>query len=47
MASPSANGNKSNSSRHEGGDLHLLTLEEEVTLVANHLRAVQDELKMA
>ena len=47
MGSPSADGNKSDSSRREGGDPHLLALEEEVAIAANHLRVIQDELKMA
>ena len=47
MGFPSTDGNKSNSSRHDGGGTYLLTLEEEVTLAANHLRVVQDKLRMA
>ena len=47
MGSPSADGNKSDSSRREGGEPHLLALEEEVAIAANHLRAVQDELRIA
>jgi hypothetical protein len=46
MGSPSTYGNKSDSSEHEGGDPHLLTLEEEVILVADCLRAIQGEPRM-
>jgi hypothetical protein len=46
MESPSIYKKKSGSSEHKGGDLHLLTLEEEVILVADRLRAIQGKARM-
>ena len=46
MGSPSVYKNKSGSSEHEGGDPHLLALEEEVILAADRLRAIQGKARM-
>jgi hypothetical protein len=46
MGSPSTYENKLGSSEHKGGDLHLLVLEEEVTLAADRLRAIQGKARM-
>ena len=46
MGSPSGNGNRTDSSGHES-DPHLIALEEEVILAADHLEAIQGKLRMA